>query len=342
MIKEAIAQLVKREDLTSEVMEQVMEEIMTGEATDAQKASFLTALSMKGETIDEITSAAKVLRSHCERFLNDMDVLEIVGTGGDGSNTINISTLSSVVVSAAGIPVAKHGNRAASSKCGTADCLEALGVKIDCAPARSAQILKDINLCFLFAQKYHPAMRFVGAVRKEMGIRTLFNVLGPLANPAGATMQLFGVYSEELVEPLAHVLRNLGVKRAMVVYGRDSMDEISLSAETKVCEFKNDEFKSYVIKPEDLGLTRCNKEDLVGGTPQENAAIVNDILGGAKGPKTDVVLLNAGAAIYLASDGITLKDGIEKAREIIVSGKAKKQLKEFIEEIGRASCRERV
>lgn len=310
MIKEAIAQLVKREDLTSEVMEQVMEEIMTGEATDAQKASFLTALSMKGETIDEITSAAKVLRSHCERFLNDMDVLEIVGTGGDGSNTINISTLSSVVVSAAGIPVAKHGNRAASSKCGTADCLEALGVKIDCAPARSAQILKDINLCFLFAQKYHPAMRFVGAVRKEMGIRTLFNVLGPLANPAGATMQLFGVYSEELVEPLAHVLRNLGVKRAMVVYGRDSMDEISLSAETKVCEFKNDEFKSYVIKPEDLGLTRCNKEDLVGGTPQENAAIVNDILGGAKGPKTDVVLLNAGAAIYLASDGITLKDGI--------------------------------
>lgn len=332
MIKEAIAQLVKREDLTSEVMEQVMEEIMTGEATDAQKASFLTALSMKGETIDEITSAAKVLRSHCERFLNDMDVLEIVGTGGDGSNTINISTLSSVVVSAAGIPVAKHGNRAASSKCGTADCFEALGVKIDCAPARSAQILKDINLCFLFAQKYHPAMRFVGAVRKEMGIRTLFNVLGPLANPAGATMQLFGVYSEELVEPLAHVLRNLGVKRAMVVYGRDSMDEISLSAETKVCEFKNDEFKSYVIKPEDLGLTRCNKEDLVGGTPQENAAIVNDILGGAKGPKTDVVLLNAGAAIYLASDGITLKDGIEKAREIIVSGKAKKQLKEFIEE----------
>lgn len=332
MIKEAIAQLVKREDLTSEVMEQVMEEIMTGEATDAQKASFLTALSMKGETIDEITSAAKVLRSHCERFLNDMDVLEIVGTGGDGSNTINISTLSSVVVSAAGIPVAKHGNRAASSKCGTADCLEALGVKIDCAPARSAQILKDINLCFLFAQKYHPAMRFVGAVRKEMGIRTLFNVLGPLANPAGATMQLFGVYSEELVEPLAHVLRNLGVKRAMVVYGRDSMDEISLSAETKVCEFKNDEFKSYVIKPEDLGLTRCNKEDLVGGTPLENAAIVNDILGGAKGPKTDVVLLNAGAAIYLASDGITLKDGIEKAREIIVSGKAKKQLKEFIEE----------
>ena len=281
MIKEAIIKLSKKEDLSYEMAQAVMDEIMSGEANDIQKSAYLTALAMKGETIDEITSAAKVLRSHCERFLNDMDVLEIVGTGGDGSNTINISTLSSVVVSAAGIPVAKHGNRAASSKCGTADCLEALGVKIDCAPARSAQILKDINLCFLFAQKYHPAMRFVGAVRKEMGIRTLFNVLGPLANPAGATMQLFGVYSEELVEPLAHVLRNLGVKRAMVVYGRDSMDEISLSAETKVCEFKNDEFKSYVIKPEDLGLTRCNKEDLVGGTPQENAAIVNDILGGA-------------------------------------------------------------
>ena len=279
MIKEAIAKLVKKEDLTAGQMNDVMEEIMTGEATDAQKAAFLTALAAKGETIDEITAAARVLRAHCEKFLNDMDVLEIVGTGGDGSNSINISTLASIIVSAAGIPVAKHGNRAASSKCGTADCLEALGVKIDCAPARSAQILKDINLCFLFAQKYHPAMRFVGAVRKEMGIRTLFNVLGPLANPAGATMQLFGVYSEELVEPLAHVLRNLGVKRAMVVYGRDSMDEISLSAETKVCEFKNDEFKSYVIKPEDLGLTRCNKEDLVGGTPQENAAIVNDILG---------------------------------------------------------------
>lgn len=238
MIKEAIKLLSNRENLTPELMEQVMEEIMTNQATDAQKASFLTALSMKGETIDEITAAARVMRAHCERFLNDMDVLEIVGTGGDGSNTFNISTLSSLVVSAAGIPVAKHGNRAASSKCGTADCLEALGVKIDIAPARSAQLLKEINICFLFAQKYHTAMRFVGAVRKEMGIRTLFNVLGPLANPAGASMQLLGVYNEELVEPLAHVLYNLGVKKAMVVYGKDSIDEISMSAPTQVCEFK--------------------------------------------------------------------------------------------------------
>lgn len=332
MIREAIAKLVKKQDLTSDEMNQVMEEIMTGEATDAQKASFLTALAMKGETIDEITAAAKVLRSHCERFLNDMDVLEIVGTGGDGSNSINISTLSSIVTSAAGIPVAKHGNRAASSKCGTADCLEALGVKIDCAPARSAQILKDINLCFLFAQKYHPAMRFVGGVRKEIGIRTLFNILGPLANPAGATMQLFGVYSEELVEPLAHVLHNLGVKKAMVVYGEDSIDEISLSAPTKVCEFNGDDFKSYEIKPEEYGLNICSKEDLVGGLPQENAEIVRGILDGAEGPKTDVVLLNAGAAIHIAKENVSLQEGIDMARELIKSGKAKEQLEKFVEE----------
>lgn len=331
MIKEAIAQLVKRNDLTAETMGEVMEEIMTNQATDAQKASFLTALAMKGETIDEITAAAKVMRAHCERFLNDMDVLEIVGTGGDGSNTFNISTLSSFVASATGIPVAKHGNRAASSKCGTADCLEALGVKIDIAPAQSAQVLKEINMCFLFAQKYHTAMRFVGGVRKEMGIRTLFNVLGPLANPAGATMQLLGVYSADLVEPLAHVLHNLGVKRAMVVYGTDSIDEISLSAPTKVCEFKGDTFKSYEITPEQFGLKRCNKEELVGGTPQENAQIARDILAGKQGAKMDAVLLNAGAAIYIASDNLTMQEAVDKARELIMSGKAAKQLKLLIE-----------
>lgn len=331
MIKEAIAQLVKRNDLTAETMGEVMEEIMTNQATDAQKASFLTALAMKGETIDEITAAAKVMRAHCERFLNDMDVLEIVGTGGDGSNTFNISTLSSFVASAAGIPVAKHGNRAASSKCGTADCLEALGVKIDIAPAQSAQVLKEINMCFLFAQKYHTAMRFVGGVRKEMGIRTLFNVLGPLANPAGATMQLLGVYSAELVEPLAHVLHNLSVKRAMVVYGTDSIDEISLSAPTKVCEFKGDTFKSYEITPEQFGLKRCNKEELVGGKPQENAQIARDILAGKQGAKMDAVLLNAGAAIYIASDDMTMQEAVDKARELIMSGKAAKQLELLIE-----------
>ena len=320
MIKEAIAKLIKKENLTTEMMEQVMEEIMIGEATDAQKASFLTAMTMKGETIDEITSAAKVMRSHCEKFLNDMDVLEIVGTGGDGANTINISTIASIIVSSTGIPVAKHGNRAASSKCGTADCLEALGVNINLSPAESAILLKEHNMCFLFAQKYHPAMRFVGSVRREIGIRTIFNVLGPLANPAGASMQLLGVYSEALVEPLARVLYNLGVKRAMVVYGQDGMDEISLSAPTTVCEVRNGNFKRF---------KRCKKEDLIGGNPQENAKFALDILNGVKGPKTDAVLFNAGAAIYTAREDITIEDGIKIAREALESGLAAKQLDDF-------------
>ena len=312
------------------MMTEVMNEIMEGVATDAQKASFLTALNMKGETIDEITAAAKVMREHCERFLNDMDVLEIVGTGGDGSNSINISTLASIVASSVGIPVAKHGNRAASSKCGTADCLEALGVKIDLEPEKSKEILNELNICFLFAQKYHTAMRYVGGVRKDMGIRTLFNCLGPLANPAGASMQLLGVYGKALVEPLARVLANLGVKSAMVVYGEDKMDEISLSAPTYVCEFINDDFKTYEIKPEDYGFTRCKKEDLEGGTPQENAEIVRRILQGEQGPKTDIVLLNAGAAIHIAK-GCSIEEGIAIARDAIDSGKAYKQLEKFIE-----------
>lgn len=330
MIKEAIAKVVNREDLSEEMMIQVMNEIMEGEATDAQKAAFLTALNMKGETITEITAGAKVMRQHCERFFNDMDVLEIVGTGGDGSNTFNISTLASIVVSSLGVPVAKHGNRAASSKCGTADCLEALGVKIDIAPAQSAQLLKDINICFLFAQKYHTAMRFVGGVRREIGIRTMFNALGPLANPAGASMQLLGVYSADLVEPLAHVLANLGVKSAMVVYGTDSIDEISLSAPTKVCEVKDGTYTSYEIVPEQFGIARCNKADLVGGTPEENAQIARNILSGQKGPKTDAVILNAAAALHIAT-GCTMEEGVTKASEALSNGTALKQLEKFIE-----------
>ncbi|MCI6824495.1 MAG: anthranilate phosphoribosyltransferase [Ruminococcus bromii] len=332
MIKEAILSLSKKQDLTSEIMEQVMDEIMNNEATDAQKASFLTALAMKGETIDEITAAAKVMRKHCEKFLNDQDVLEIVGTGGDGSNTFNISTAASIVTSAAGVPVAKHGNRAASSKCGTADCLEALGVKIDISPEKSQKLLNDINICFLFAQKYHTSMRFVGGVRREMGIRTLFNILGPLANPAGASMQLLGVYSADLVEPLARVLSNLGVKSAMVVYGEDSIDEISMSAPTKVCEFKDGNFKTYEITPEQFGFERCQKSELVGGTPQENTQILRDILDGKDGAKRNAVLLNAGAAIYVAGKADSIDSGIKIAKDMIDSGKAKAQLERFIEQ----------
>lgn len=330
MIKEAISMLSRKQNLEADMVEQVIDEIMTNEATDAQKAAFLTALAMKGETIEEITAAVRTMRKHCEPFENDKDVLEIVGTGGDGSNTFNISTLSSIIVSAAGVPVAKHGNRAASSKCGAADCLEALGVKIDLDAKRSEQVLKDINICFLFAQKYHPAMRFVGAVRKEIGIRTLFNILGPLTNPAKASMQVYGVYSEELLEPLAHVLHNVGVKRGMTVYGMDCMDEISLSAPTKICEFDGDDFKTYEITPEQFGLKRCEKADLVGGDPQENAQIARDILSGMEGPKMDTILLNAGAALHIALEDVSIQQGIEKAREIITSGKGMEQLERFI------------
>ena len=264
MIKEAIMKLSQKQDIGYEMAKAVMDEIMSGEASDVQKSAYLTALAMKGETIEEITGSAEEMRNHCTRLLHEMDVLEIVGTGGDGANSFNISTTASIVIAADGVPVAKHGNRAASSKSGAADCLEALGVNIDLAPAQSTELLYKIGICFLFAQKYHTAMRFVGPVRKELGIRTIFNILGPLANPAGATMQVMGVYDAELVEPLARVLANLGVKSAMVVYGMDKLDEISMSADTKVCEVCNGTYTNYVIRPEDFGFTRCTKEELVG------------------------------------------------------------------------------
>lgn len=330
MIKEAISVLAQGKDLENGIMGQVMEEIMTGEATDAQKAAFLTALSIKGETISEVTEAAQVMASKCAPFTNSGDSLEVVGTGGDKSNTFNISTLSAVICAAAGIRVTKHGNRAASSKCGTADCLEALGAKIDIEPEKAEKVLEDTNMCFLFAQKYHPAMRFVGAVRKEIGIRTIFNILGPLSNPAKANMQLLGVYDESLVEPLAHVLKNLGLKKIMVVYGMDCLDEISMSAPTKVCEYRNGKFSSYEITPEQFGFKRCNKEELTGGTPEENAAIALEVLNGVPSAKLDAVLINAGAAIYIASDGITISDGIAKAKSLVNSGVAKAKLEEFI------------
>lgn len=330
MIKEAIQKLVNKEDIGYDMAKEVMNEIMSGEASDVLKSAYLTALSMKGETIEEITASALEMRNHGVKLLDDMDVLEIVGTGGDRSNSFNISTTSSIVIAAGGVPVAKHGNRAASSNSGAADVLEALGVNIMVSPAKSAQMLKDINICFLFAQTYHTAMRFVGPVRKELGIRTIFNILGPLANPAGASMQVMGVFSEQLVEPLAKVLSNLGVKRALVVYGQDKLDEISMSAPTTVCEITEGNFRSYTITPEQFGFQRCEKDALVGGTPQENAQITLDILNGVKGPKRNAVVMNSGAALYIAGKAETLEAGVRMAEEIIDSGKAKAKLDEFV------------
>ena len=331
MIKEAIIKLSKKENLTYTEAEEVMNEIMEGKASDVQKSAYLTALSMKGETIDEITASAAGMRAHCIKLLHDMDVLEIVG--GDGANSFNISTTSSLVIAAAGIPVAKHGNRAASSKSGAADVLEALGVKIDVAPERSTQLLKDIQICFLFAQNYHIAMKYVGPIRKELGIRTVFNILGPLSNPAGANMELMGVYDQSLVEPLAQVMANLGVNRGMVVYGQDSLDEISMCAPTTVCEIKDGTFTSYEITPEQFGYERCEKGVLTGGTPQENAQITLDIISGKElGAKRNAVCLNAGAAIYLAGKADSIEAGVRKAEQIIDEGLALKKLEQFKEE----------
>lgn len=330
MIKEAIIQLSNKEDLSYETAEQVMDEIMSGTVSELQIGAYLIALSMKGETIDEITGSAKGMRNHAVKLLHDMDVLEIVGTGGDHSNSFNISTSSAIIAAAAGIPVAKHGNRAASSKCGAADVLEALGVNITVSPEQSRKMLEKINICFLFAQKYHLAMKYVAPVRKQLAVRTIFNILGPLSNPAGASMQLMGVYDESLLEPLANVLARLGVKRAMVVYGQDSLDEISLIAPTSVCELKDGEITKYEITPEQFGFTRCTKEDLVGGTKEENARIIRDIFSGAKGPKRDAVVLNSAAALHVAKENLSMEDAVKEVEQLIDSGKATEKLEEFI------------
>lgn len=330
MIKEAIIALSGKKDLDYETAKTVMNEIMDGEASMVQMSAYLTALSMKGETIDEITASAAAMRAHCVKLLHNMDVLEIVGTGGDKSNSFNISTTSAIVIAAGGVPVAKHGNRAASSKSGSADMLEALGVNIVLSPEKSTELLDKIGICFLFAQNYHIAMKYVAPVRKELGIRTVFNILGPLSNPAGANMEVMGVYEEALVEPLARVLRNLGVTRAMVVYGRDGLDEISMGAPTKVCEVKNGEFSSYEITPEKFGFKRCDRSELEGGTPEENAEITKAILGGEKGPKRNAVALNAGAALYIAGKADTLEGGIRFAESLIDSKAAMQKLDDFI------------
>lgn len=330
MIKEAIIALSGKKDLDYETAEAVMNEIMDGEASQVQMSAYLTALSMKGETIDEITASAAAMRSHCVRLLHNMEVLEIVGTGGDKSNSFNISTTSAIVIAAGGVPVAKHGNRAASSKSGAADVLEALGVNIILSPEKSTELLDKIGICFLFAQNYHIAMKYVAPVRKELGIRTVFNILGPLSNPAGANMEVMGVYDETLVEPLARVLCNLGVTRAMVVYGQDRLDEISMGAPTTVCEVKNGEFSSYEITPEQFGFERCDRSELEGGTPEENAEITKAILGGEKGARRNAVALNAGAALYIAGKAETLEAGIRLAESLIDSKAAMRKLEDFI------------
>ena len=331
MIKEAIVSLSRRENLPYETAETVMHEIMTGEATPVQMSAYLTALSLKGETIDEITASASGMRKHCIRLLHEVDALEIVGTGGDGANTFNISTAAAIITAAAGVSVAKHGNRGASSQCGAADVLEALGVNIHIPPERSTALLHNIGICFLFAQNYHIAMKYVAPVRKELGIRTVFNILGPLTNPAGANMELMGVYDKELVEPLAKVLMNLGVQNALVVHGHDGLDEISMSAPTTLCEVKNGWLRSYEITPEQFGFKRCNKEDLAGGAAEENARILRAVLRGERGAKRDAAVLNAAAALYITGTYESIQDAVRVAEDMIDSGKATAKLEEFIQ-----------
>ncbi|MBR6485227.1 MAG: anthranilate phosphoribosyltransferase [Lachnospiraceae bacterium] len=337
MIKEAIEKIVLKEDLTYDEAYAVMNEIMDGATTPTQNAAFLAALSTKSakaETIDEIKGCAAAMREHALKVdSKGLDTLEIVGTGGDRAGSFNISTTFAFVAAAAGIKVAKHGNRAASSKSGTADCLEALGANIDLEPEKCIKLLEDTGFCFFFAQKYHTSMKYVGAIRRELGFRTVFNILGPLTNPIHPTRQLLGVYDEYLVEPLARVLYGLGVKRGMVVYGKEKLDEITAVGPTAVCEFDSGEYKRYDISPEDFGFNRCRKEDLQGGSPEENAQITKDILSGKdKGPKRDTVLMNAGAAIYIAGKAASVAEGIEKAKELIDSGKAYEAMERFIKE----------
>ncbi len=334
MIKQAIEKIVNKEDLTYDEAYTVMNEIMTGQTTATQNAAFLAALSTKStkaETKFEIAGCAAAMRDNAVKLQTNMDVFELVGTGGDGANSFNISTTSAIIAASGGMKVAKHGNRAASSKSGTADCLEALGVNIDQSPEKCLELLEKANMCFFFAQKYHTSMKYVGAIRKELGFRTVFNILGPLTNPASPKMQLLGVYDEYLVKPLAEVLINLGVKRGMVVYGQDKLDEISLSSETTICEFKDGWFKTYEIKPEDFGFTRCTKADLLGGTPEENAQITLSILNGEKSHKRNAVLLNAGAALYIGGKAESLENGIKLAENLIDTGKALETLNKLIE-----------
>jgi len=333
MIKEAIVKIVSKEDLTYDEAYTVMNEIMSGETSPTQNAAFLAALSTKSaraETTDEIAGCAAAMRAHATRVDTGMEVFDIVGTGGDNARSFNISTTSALIAAAGGVKVAKHGNRAASSLCGTADCLEALGVNIHQSPEKCIELLNEAGMCFFFAQQYHTSMKYVGAIRKELGFRTVFNILGPLTNPGSPSMQLLGVYDEYLAAPLAQVLINLGVRRGMVVYGQDKLDEISMSAPTSVCEIRDGWFKSYTISPEQFGFERCSRDDLKGGTPEENAQITLGILKGEPGCRRNAVLMNAGAAMYVCGKAETLQDGIVLAAQIIDSGEALRTLEKLI------------
>ena len=331
MINEAISKLVDGQDLTRAEMIAVMDEIMGGEADSIQTAGLLTALQIKGATIEEITASAISMRNHADVMDTNVDITEIVGTGGDKSNSCNISTTSAFVAAAAGVKVAKHGNRAASSKSGAADVLEKLGLNLMLEKEKSLEMLEKLNFCFLFAVKYHAAMKYVAPVRKTLGIRTIFNILGPLTIPAKANMQVLGVYSKELVNPMSRVLSNIGVNRGMTVFGMDGLDEISASDKTYVCEFRDGWFKEYEIEPEDFGYKKCDKSELEGGTPEENAEITRNILNGTlRDGKRNAVCLNAGAAIYVAGKADSLAEGIKIAEETIDSGKAIERMNEIV------------
>lgn len=330
MIKEALQKVINHQNLTFTESQLVLDEIMNGETSEIETTSLLTALTMKKPTIDEITGAATSMQHHALLFPETKNVLEIVGTGGDNANTFNISTTSAIIVAATGTKVAKHGNRAASSKSGAADVIEALGLNINETPTMSFDSLKENNLAFLFAQEYHQSMKYVGNVRKQLGFRTIFNILGPLSNPAHPTFQLLGVYDENLLEPLANVLQNLGVKNAMVVHGRDGLDEITTADETAVVELKDGQLTHYTLTPEQFGIPRSQRQDLVGGSPEENGQITRDILNGNNGAKRDIVLLNAGAALHLAHSELSIQDGIKIATQTIDSGQARKELDQLI------------
>ncbi len=345
MIKKAIAKVVERQDLAESEMIEVMDQIMSGETTPAQTAAFITALRMKGETVAEISGAARVMRDRAVRIrvgrnVLDLDrdeinldretILDTCGTGGSGTNTFNISTTVAFVVSACGVKVAKHGNRSVSSACGSADVLESLGVNLDVTPETVERCITEIGIGFLFAPALHGAMKHAIGPRREIGIRTIFNILGPLTNPAAAQCQVLGVYREDLAEKLAQVLRKLGCRRGFVVHGLDGMDEVTLTTETRIAEVTPESVETRLFSPEELGLARCSMEDLRGGDAVANATIVREVLSGATGPKRDIVLLNAAFSLVAAGTAVTLPEGVAMAAEAVDSGRALVQLEKLI------------